>query len=276
MRSWVKASMALKACGGNYGSSAWVRAATSAERGCCLVRIDDHVAHERREFTDESHGSSRMEGSSDSRRCIGRGRRSASVRLDGGDAAAAYWQTRLTAVGPRHEALQLYFLPPSPAQALASKPAAPPAQPVMPTIKYRRSTRVVRSTLTPRPTTPALNLTLPPQTPGYVAGGAEFQRQLERANHALPVARLPGSSVPLVAGLPFADPKTQGIAGVVRTLQHLFGVPNSHCIDVDVWQNMTRRERLKRHISMDEVKRVEAENGCLQARVPRRSAGTDP
>ena len=189
---------------------------------------------------------------------------------------SAYWQPWLAAAGPRHEALQLHFLPPSHAQALPSKAAAPPAQPVIPAIKYRRSTRVVRSAPTVRPTIPALNLTLPSQTPGYVAGGAEFQRRLERANHALPVTHLPGSAVPLVAGLPFADPKTQGIAGVVRTLQHLFGVPNSHCIDVDVWQNMTRQERLKRHISTDDVERVEAENGCLQARLPHQSAGIEP
>ena len=109
-----------------------------------------------------------------------------------------------------------------------------------------------------------------------MVGGADFQGQLDNANRALPVARLPGSAVPLVAGMPFADPRTQGIAGVARTMQHLFGVPNKHCIDVDVWQNMTRQERLERQIATSEVERVATENGCLQAQVPRRSAGTDP
>lgn len=182
---------------------------------------------------------------------------------------AAYWPPWLADAGPRHQALQLHFLLPSPAQPLPSNPAATPTRPVMAVIKGHRSTRVVRSAPTVRPTTPGLNLALPQQPAGYVAGGAEFQRRLEHADRALPVAHLPGSAVPLVAGLPFADPKTQGIAGVARTLQRLFGLPNSHCIDVDVWQNMTRQERLKRHISMDEVDRVEVENGCLQARVPR-------
>jgi hypothetical protein len=187
-----------------------------------------------------------------------------------------YWQPWLADAGPRHEALQLHFLPPPRTQPLPSNPAAPPAQPVMPAIKEHWSTRVDRSVPTARPTTPALNLTLPQQSAGYVAGGTEFQRRLERANRALPVAHLPGSALPLVAGLSFADPKTQGIAGVARTLQRLFGLPNRHCIDVDVWRNMTRQELLKRHISADEVDRVEAENSCLQAKVLRRSAGIDP
>ena len=91
----------------------------------------------------------------------------------------------------------------------------------------------------------------------------EFRGRLESAKRALPLARLPGSGVALVAGLPFADPKTQGAAGIARSLQHLFGLPNKHCIDVDVWRNMTRDELLKRHISDQDVERVVTENGCL-------------
>ncbi len=189
---------------------------------------------------------------------------------------AAYWQPRLADAGSRDEALQWRFLPSPRTQPLPSNPAAAPTRPVIPGVKAHRSAHVDRSAPIARPTSPALNLTLPSQASGYAAGGADFQGQLENASRGLPVTRLPGSAVPLVAGMPFVDPKMRGFAGIARTLQHLFGVPNRHCIDVDVWRNMTRQERLKRHISTAEVDRVAAKNGCLQAPVPRRSAGIDP
>ncbi len=172
--------------------------------------------------------------------------------------------------GPRHEALQLQLLPPPPPQAVTSTPA-----PMLPRRAIASSTRH-RSPPPPQvpansvaiaatPTT-ALNLSLPAQAAGYVAGGADFRGRVDQVKRASPVARLPGSAVPLVKGLPFADPRTQGIAGVVRSLQGIFGLPNKHCIDVDVWRNMTTQERLKHHISASDVEQVAQENGCLWPR----------
>ncbi len=166
-------------------------------------------------------------------------------------------------VGVRDNALQLHFLPlihrlaPIPLVSPVSPQRGLAAQPRARVERIAQAHRVKEEAAA----SPLLNLALPASVAGYEAGGADFHGRLD--NRALPVARLPGSAVALVAGLPFADPKTQGAAGIARSLQHLFGVVDKHCIDVDVWRNMPRDELLRRHISDQDVERVAAENGCL-------------
>lgn len=177
---------------------------------------------------------------------------------------AWYSRTDGRQVRQRDDALQLHFLSPTrqrlPHRPLVLPVPAPPARAAV-----KRRLRVDHSaSRVPEPgaSTP-LNLALPRRAVGYEASGADFHARLEAAKRTLPVVRLPGSGVALVAGLPFADPKTQGAAGIARSLQHMLGVVNKHCIDVDVWRNMPRDELLKRHISDQDVERVAAENGCL-------------
>jgi len=180
---------------------------------------------------------------------------------------AGYWQPHGREVRVRDDALQLHLLPLThrqpPSKSLVLPVLPKPAPATRPRVK--RLARVSRAANAVPATdeAPPLDLALPPPAAGYETGGADFHGRLEDAKRALPVARLPGAGMPLVAGLPFADPKSQGAAGLVRGLQHLFGLPNKHCIDVDVWRNMTRQELLKRHISDQDVERVAAENGCL-------------
>lgn len=193
---------------------------------------------------------------------------------------AAHWLALMVALVPawygradggevrlRNDALQLHFLPPTRRQ-LPSRPRESLELPAPVPAARRRVRRRVRVDHSAKPAsqpavTSLLNLGLPPPVVGYEAGGADFHARLEAAKRALPGARLPGSGLALVAGLPFADPKAQGAAGIARSLQHMLGVVSKHCVDVDVWRNMPRDELLKRHISDQDVERVAAENGCL-------------
>lgn len=89
-------------------------------------------------------------------------------------------------------------------------------------------------------------------TPTYVPGGGRFAADpgFTRDN-----VHLPGSARP-VRGAPvlhMIDPKMQGIAGAVRTVQRLFGIPDSHCVDLDVWRNMTRSERIAHYITDEQM-----------------------
>ena len=59
-----------------------------------------------------------------------------------------------------------------------------------------------------------------------------------------------------------ADPRMQGVAGVARTLQALFGVTDRHCVDVEAWRGMTERERLERHVSLAQMERTAQEYHC--------------
>ncbi|MFS6674158.1 hypothetical protein, partial [Staphylococcus aureus] len=62
--------------------------------------------------------------------------------------------------------------------------------------------------------------------------------------------------------LQMVDPKMQGIAGAVRTVQRLFGVPDSHCVDVDAWRGMTVGERIARHIDDARIEETAARYHC--------------
>ncbi len=94
------------------------------------------------------------------------------------------------------------------------------------------------------------------------AGDGGFGQRLRQAQRAFAIHGVPGSTVPRVAGIHLIDPKNQGIGAAVRRVQRLFGIVNRHCIDVDVWRHLTPRELSARHISPDEVDRVDQEYQC--------------
>ena len=95
-------------------------------------------------------------------------------------------------------------------------------------------------------------------TPDYVPGG----NLLRGGMSTPPPVRLPGSSNPIVVGFHMTDPRLQGIGGAVRKLQMILGVPDPHCIDVEVWRGMTMAEQLARHISADDVERTAERYHC--------------
>jgi hypothetical protein len=98
---------------------------------------------------------------------------------------------------------------------------------------------------------------------GAISDGS-FQEQLLKAQHSYAVHGIPGSDKPFVPGIPLIDPRKQGVGAVMRQTQRLFGVTNRHCIDVDVWRNMTPRELIARHISPSDVDQTDEKYHCNQ------------
>jgi hypothetical protein len=89
-----------------------------------------------------------------------------------------------------------------------------------------------------------------------------FQERLLRAQHSYAVHGVPGSDKPWVPGIRLIDPSKQGVGAVMRQAQRLFGVTDRHCVDVDVWRNMTPRELIARHISPNDVDRADEKYQC--------------
>jgi hypothetical protein len=110
----------------------------------------------------------------------------------------------------------------------------------------------------PAPATDTAAATVAIPAPSYIAGGP----LLRRAVTPRPVP-LPGSAVAIVPGIRLVDPRSQGVAGAVRALQALFGVPDPHCVDVDAWRTLSTQELLDRHISPAQVQRTAEHYRCF-------------
>lgn len=89
-----------------------------------------------------------------------------------------------------------------------------------------------------------------------------FQARLRHAQDAYSVRGVPGSDTPAAPGIHLVDPMQQGIGAVMRTAQRAFGIASRHCIDVDVWRHLTAQALSARHISSDEVDRVDEKYRC--------------
>ncbi len=171
------------------------------------------------------------------------------------------WSLPQASDDQRMNSLNVRFIP-TPAQPMMhSSPTVPPMPHRRPVLRFTPSsaptTSETRSSATP---VPHIVLTAPtPTLDGYIPGG-HLLRGTDK-NFA-PAPHLPGSSTPVVEGFHLVDPRTQGVAGVAHTLQRLFGVTSARCIDVEVWRNMTRQERLARHISLTQVEHTAEENHC--------------
>ncbi|TAM95989.1 MAG: hypothetical protein EPN40_09775 [Rhodanobacteraceae bacterium] len=141
----------------------------------------------------------------------------------------------------------------APAMHAHAKPAARPLQ---------TATRQAAPVSAQLPDVPSAATVAPGLQSTIDDGG--FHERLLKAQHAYAVHGVPGSDTPVVAGIHLIDPHAQGIGAAVRQLQRLFGIASRHCIDVDVWRHLTPRELSARHISPDEVDRVDHENHCNQ------------
>jgi hypothetical protein len=89
-----------------------------------------------------------------------------------------------------------------------------------------------------------------------------FHAQLLKAQRSSVIRGVPGSDVPRVPGIRLMDPDTQGARAVVRKVQRLFGIPSRHCIDVEAWRNLTPRQLSARHLSLDDLDRLDEEYHC--------------
>lgn len=87
-------------------------------------------------------------------------------------------------------------------------------------------------------------------------------RTWDTPEHAKP--RLPWAGK--VYGAPafhMTDPRMQGLAGIARTVQHLMGIPDSHCVDVDTWRGMSRRELHQHGLTRSRVDEIARRHGCM-------------
>ncbi|WP_243048138.1 hypothetical protein [Dyella sp. RRB7] len=94
---------------------------------------------------------------------------------------------------------------------------------------------------------------------GYISGGTLLGGQppenMRRPN-------LPGSDRVIAQDVHFVDPEKQGVKHVVRTLQHYFGIPDHHCVDVDSWRTLSKQELVDRHLSPEQVGQIAEKYHC--------------
>ena len=181
------------------------------------------------------------------------------------------WQQAATADQRSHPpVLQLRLLPRT---VSLQAPAAMPAPRVVAVVAHavvQRKTHPAQAVMsihvTPAsvpppdvPDAPAVTVGSQPAT-----GDGGFHQRLLQAQRGYAIHGVPGSAMPRVAGVHLIDPGNQGISAVARQAQHLFGVANRHCIDVDAWRHLTPRELSARHISPNEVDRVDQAYQCNQ------------
>lgn len=172
--------------------------------------------------------------------------------------------------GRRLHAIQLRFFRPPSAHKAASSPgviapalrapttlSAPWLKP--PTVRYATRAALLPTEKHP-PGAPAASTPIGGDKSAIGDGGFR-ERRLE-AQRSYAVHGIPGSDQPRVAGIALIDPRTQGIGAVMRGAQRLFGIANRHCVDVDLWRNLTPQELIARHVSPGEVDRTDETYHC--------------
>ena len=162
------------------------------------------------------------------------------------------------------DALEVRFLapPPKPARPLPVEPlhvaTPPPTHAVLPPHRTAPVARAVRATTQATPPAPlrAIDNLIVTAPPGYIAGGGRYASPTYGRQNI----RVPGSSEP-VHGMPvfrMADPRWQGLAGVVRMVGSHLGAIDPHCLKLDAESNMTTQERLANHLDADDAAQDEA------------------
>jgi hypothetical protein len=160
-------------------------------------------------------------------------------------------------------AIQIRFFRAPPPPSVHGTASAPP---VIAPAAHVRTTSSAQS-LKP----PAVQYAVPSPAPSAPIAGNKgvpsdggFQEQLRKAQHSYAAHGIPGSDKPFVPGIRLIDSRTQGVGAAMRQAQRLFGVTSRHCMDVDVWRNLTPRELIARHISPSEVDQTDETYHCNQ------------
>jgi hypothetical protein len=171
--------------------------------------------------------------------------------------------------GASLDALIVHLLPPRSRPAEPPRPAMPrPQQLAHAASPARRPVPVARPTHATAQSMPPAAQSVPRRIdsliattpPSYVAGGG----RLAGPDYGRQNVRVPGSSAP-VRGMPvfrMADPRMQGVAGVVRALQAVVGVVDPHCLKLDVAGTMTTQERIANHMDDAQMAAIAAHYGC--------------
>ncbi|MBD8874488.1 hypothetical protein [Rhodanobacter sp. DHB23] len=162
------------------------------------------------------------------------------------------------------DALEVRLLPPTrqpDRPPRAAMPAPQPAHASRPSRLPAPVARATHATTQPAPPTPpavphAIDSLIVTAPPSYIAGGGRFARP----EYGQQGVRVPGSGEP-VHGMPvfrMADPRMQGVAGLVRMVGSQFGAIDPHCLKLDIESNMTARERIANHVDAADSAQDEA------------------
>lgn len=167
--------------------------------------------------------------------------------------------------------LKLRFIPPSrvvpvppPTPRLAaSTPAVPaPAKMRSSAATHLRTPETASAPDTQPASPPSPAATGPSTSRSPTIGDGGFRDRVRSAQHAQDVHGVPGSDRTVAPGIALTDPMDQGIGAVVRKAQRLFGVTDPHCIDVDVWLNLSPDELIARHLTAADVDKVSQKYHC--------------
>ena len=185
------------------------------------------------------------------------------------------WRRRSAATASAApDALLVRLLPTQPRPIESPRPSPPHLPRQARTLPLpRRAPPVAQSSRTtsqaaPQATVRSIDSLIATAPPSYVAGGG----RLAGADYGRQNVRVPGSSAP-IRGMPvfrMADPRMQGLAGVVRFIGHLTGAVDPHCVELERQQAMTVRERIDRHVDTDDAQMaaIAARYGCSEPLKP--------
>lgn len=153
---------------------------------------------------------------------------------------------------------------PRPPQAARDAPSArrpsPVALPAHPTTQAAAPT--------PQRTPRAIDSLIVAAPPDFVVGGGRFAS----AGYGRQNVRVPGRAAP-VRGMPvfrMADPRMQGLAGVVRLVGRIAGAVDPHCLELERVGGMTPQQRIAQHVDADDAQMaaIAARYGCSEPLKP--------
>ena len=144
---------------------------------------------------------------------------------------------------------------PRPVPSVSHAHRPPPV--ALPTLPTAQATAPL-SPATPR----AADSLIATPPPAFITGGGRFAGP----DYGQQNVRVPGSGAP-IRGMPtfrMADPRMQGLAGVVRIIGGLTGAVDPHCLQLERQQAMSVQERIGQHVDTDDARMaaIAARYGC--------------
>jgi hypothetical protein len=130
----------------------------------------------------------------------------------------------------------------------------------------RRATPAYQSAVTNAPLPAAISVSPAADAPDTndhsLAEDGGFRDRMSDAQNAQRIRGVPGTDRRVAPGIDLTAPMDQGIGSVMRNAQRLFGVPNRHCIDVDVWRHLSPDQLKDRHLTAADVERESDKYQC--------------
>lgn len=117
-----------------------------------------------------------------------------------------------------------------------------------------------------KPRTPSLTLSLP-RVPApvaqYIPGGRAFQQRLRAMRRRRQRRLLPDHRVPGMPHFAMRDPRAQGWVGALHAVTRVLGAQDPACVRAGTEIAMSKRQRARRHISLQQVRQTIFEHRCV-------------